>query len=235
MLTKLSCVVLTFNRWKELLPACLDAIDDSGASLLDRKIVIDNGAQDPVKVPAGWEVLRVEENSGNIFGQNFALGLAGPLGRVLFVSDDVRLLPGCLQQLVETEHPYAMPTILSEDETIQSAGGDIRWPLYGVNRRRWSGYRVDYIPSICYVMDRGVIKENFDTTLPGAYEDVDMGIRVRKRGVEPVCLPWAEATHLGNATLQYSRKDRWRFRQGRRMLMRKHGSPAVVALSYVAP
>ena len=60
----------------------------------------------------------------------------------------------------------------------------------------------------------------FDGQYPMKYEDVDMGLRLVLHNL--FLNPLAKVIHLGNATLQYTQKDRWRFHQGRLRLLKKH-------------
>mgnify|MGYP001563279466 FL=1 len=60
----------------------------------------------------------------------------------------------------------------------------------------------------------------FDARLPGAYEDVEMGLTLGIKRLR--VLQSAEAIHLGNATLRYGWKDKWRFWKARQMVKKAH-------------
>ncbi len=259
MPTSLTVAVLTYNRWQELLPKCLNSITAQQFQgtheepLLVEYLVVDNHADIPVEATHPWRVIRLPRNVGNIGGQN-ACFKAATGDRVLFVSDDVRLAPDCIRQMLGWRNSQVGPTILNPDGTIQAIGGLIRWPGYGINCRRPRPLRgaalpnqrevnCDYVPSIVYLMDKALWEKvgRFDEEFPMAYEDVDMGLRLTRRGNKPLC-GIGEAYHQANSTLQYTFNDRWRFHVGRIRLLNKHYRSldrvlrllAVNSLDYVA-
>ena len=105
--------------------------------------------------------------------------------------------------------------------------------LYGINRTTRGP--IDYIPSICYLMPRELWahEAGFDPKYPGAYEDVDMGVRLGRSRLQVD--PHAWVTHRSNSTLQYTPADRWRFKKGRIRLAHKHYGSAMQALAHIAP
>ena len=223
----LSIVLLTYNR-PDLLPEAIASIDSQHISVPFEKVLVMNGSPFNPPIAPDWKIHRIPKNIGNIGGQNEAIDYAW-YDWVLFVSDDVRLIGNsCVDTLLAHRSGYAqvMPTILNADSSIQSVGADFVWPGLGINRRRWRGKETDYIPSICYLLRKNCWRdaEGFDTDLPMAGEDVDMGLKLRNiYGWD--CLGVVEtayATHLANSTLQYSRDSRWRFRQAREMVVRKN-------------
>ena len=235
----LSIVLLTYNR-PDLLPDAIASIDSQIISVPFEKVLVLNGAEfNPLILP-DWKIHRIPKNVGNIGGQNEAIDQAW-YDWVLFVSDDVRLIgKHCVDTLMASRSGYAqvMPTILNADSSIQSAGANYMWPGLGINRRRWKGGKTDYIPSICYLIRKNCWEEvgGFDTTLPMAGEDVNMGLRLRGLYGDS-CLGVVEtayATHLANSTLRYDRKSRWRFQQAREMAVRKNYSGVNRALRLAA-
>ena len=223
----LSIVLLTYNRL-DLLADAIEAIDRQVISVPFEKILVMNGSPFNPPIAPDWKIHRIPKNIGNIGGQNKAIDYAW-YDWVLFVSDDVRLIGNaCVDTLLAHRKGYAqvMPTILNADSSIQSAGADFVWPGLGINRRRWRGEATDYIPSICYLLRKNCWRdaEGFDTDLPMAGEDVDMGLKLRNIYGDS-CLGVVEtayAMHLGNSTLRYAKKDAWRFRQARKRVVRKN-------------
>ena len=214
----LSVAVLTYNKWPELLPDCLESIIPQLREG-DELLVVDNGSDKPVPPSSQYRLVRLPVNRGNVGGQNACLD-AAKFRLILFVSDDVRLWKGCLKELVDfyEKRPYirVQPVIRNLDGTIQNAGMDYRWPGYGISRMKFKSTTTPIIASICYLTGSD---RKFDESLPMAYEDVDMSLR--SKGLCGVC-PNAHATHLGNATLSYTKKDRWRFHQARLQVIDKH-------------
>lgn len=216
----LSIVILHYNR-TDLTDRCLQSVRTQEPPIPHEVLVLDNGSDEHYTTYHAT-VHRLAFNVGNITGQNMCFDLA-KYPWVLFVSNDVRLRPGCVARLWEARiDGQLMPMILDPDGTIQSVGGRWEWPGYGINQRWTTFLGPDYVPSICYLMPKAVWQEvrGFDDTLPMAYEDVDFGLRL---GAERLAVSEeARATHLGNATLRYGPADRWRFHQARCQVIRKH-------------
>ena len=213
----LTIAVLTFRNWKHLLPDCLASIqppEGVGTELL----VVDNCAPIPVEVDPPWHVIRTEKNIGGIAGQNYCFRMA-KYDWVLFVSDDVRFKQEAISELwyQRTVDKQVSPVIFWPNQETQALGGRIDFGCVGKNNLRQD--RIDYIPSITYLMHKTLwIKAGcFDESLPGAYEDVDMGLKLGKDRLR-VCID-SEAIHLGNATLKYTFRDKWRFLSARTRIL----------------
>ena len=212
----LSIVVLHYNN-ESLTRECLGyLLNQNLEGILHEVVVIDNGSEKPLGAFRDARVVRLEENIGNIGGQNKCFEYANG-DWVLFVSNDVEYFDtNAIRWL--WKHKFSgqlMPLILDPAPTwkIQSSGGDYVWPGYGINRTSASSFMLcDYCPSITYLMPKRLWEKvgGFDATLPMAYEDVDMGFKVECR-----CTDEAKVVHLGSATLKYTKKDRWRFHEGR--------------------
>lgn len=234
----LTIAVLTYNNHQQLLPECLSSIDNQlpmrehtkkQKEIKVNKMIIDNCADVPVKKIDGWKLIRLQKNVGNIGGQNRAFELALD-DYVLFVSDDVRLTYGSLRQLWDSRNDSTQiaPIIINKNGTIQSGDTKIVWPFYGLSTRKATDRHmfVPYIPSICYLMTKRAWSQvcGFDESLPMAYEDVDFGLKQMFLNNRGRIITYATAIHLGNATLKYTKKDRWRFHQARLQVIRKHFS-----------
>lgn len=214
---KLSVVVLTFDRWKELLPDCITSIDSQKLPEGTEKLIVDNGTYDWVEPIEGWYVRHLRRNVGGIQGQNMCFALAEGT-HVLFVSDDVRFEECAIEKLLAYAHydGQVAPVILWPDRSVQAIGGRVEGGK-GINNTSWPK-RVDYIPSITYLMSKEIWADvgGFDARLPGAYEDVEMG---KVLGPNRLYIHHkAFAIHLGNATLRYGWRDKWRFWKARRMM-----------------
>lgn len=227
---KLTIAVLHYNN-KELTEACIESImaqDLNDLTLPIELIVIDNGSTEPYESP-GIKVIRLPRNVGNVAGQNACFDHAeGDL--VLFVSNDVRLQADCIKNMLifesEREHPWGQiqPVILNADLTEQNAGMDYHWPGYGIGRTEHTFLFTPIVPSITYLMKKSewAHRGGFDERLPMAYEDVDFGLRGARSRIPNFVVPDASAIHLANATLRYTKKDRWRFHQARKIVVLKH-------------
>lgn len=225
----LTIAVLTYNGSK-LLGDCLASIDAQDLPDGTEKLIIDNGStpeefQTALEMSSGWRLLHLPKNISNVGGQNACFDHAeGDL--VLFVSNDVRFEKGCLGPFLDhadnrKDWGQIMPAILKPNGEIDSWGMEYRWPGYGMPRIL---DETPIVPSICYLMQKKVWAQvgGFDERFPMAYEDVDMGLRLRKAGYRNYVDSYTRVTHLGNATLCYTPKDRWRFHIARRMVIDKH-------------
>jgi len=232
---------------RELTDECLFWIDRQTLPFAKgelRKVVIDNGSPSHYSTERDWEIIRLEKNRGNIGGQNTCFQYSND-GWVLFVANDVNIrndgsiLSLYSKALRNAEYcgqvqPSLVKPGLSVPENVgrvifklnkykDNSGLKIRWPGFGISYHGKMPF-VDAVTSTCYIMRKKVWQEigGFDESLPGAYEDVDMGIRLRKKGYRLYFDPNNWVDHLGNATLRYTKKDRWRFHEARKQVIRKH-------------
>lgn len=202
----LSIVVLTYNG-DHLLPDCLASIEAQEIPVSHEKLILDNGSATPAPWRKGWITRRLAPNVGHIQGQNECFHYA--MGEwVLFVSNDVRLEPNCIQELIILTEKYQlsqmMPTILWPNGETQSTGLCNIWPGYWGNRTsEW--LKVSAIPSIIYLMKKSAWQQvgGFDTGLVRSHEDADMGMQLRRAHHKVGHLIPARAIHLANQTLKH--------------------------------
>lgn len=233
----ITATVLTYNH-EYLLKDCLESVN--GQTGLSEKIVVDNGSDIPLgeHLCPGWKVRRTPSNWGNIGGQNLCFHFVSDEW-VLFIANDVRLMPDCVEQLIKLATLLRLagvrvgqiqPVLYRQDGRIDQAGMDWRWPGYGISR--WWSFlkplyteRVEIVPSTCYLMKRDVWYEvgMFDESLGTSHEDVDMGIRLKKAGYHNYVCADAQATHLVNQTLKHTiQNPSHQFQVSRMMVLRKH-------------
>lgn len=225
----LTIAVLHYNN-EELTKACLESIMQQRNIGEVELLLVDNGSAKLFPDLHMWKVVRLPKNVGNIAGQNACFDHAmGDL--VLFVSNDVRFEAGCITSMLRfakgEKNPWGQiqPRILNEDLTEQNCGMDYRWPGYGISRTKMEWIKTPIVASITYLMSKfeWAKRGGFDERFPMAYEDVDFALTGQDMGRGPnLIAPDAYAVHLGNATLQYTLKDKWRFREARRLVIRKH-------------
>lgn len=213
----LSITVLHFQNNK-LTNECCDSIDMQELPMEHEKVVVDNGSSSPFPRRKGWKVVRLKKNVGHIQGQNECFKAAN-YNFVLFVSNDVRLLQGCVTSLYywHLHLGQVMPYIANEN----SKGLKYVWPGYAftTKRNKW------ICPSIVYMMEKSTWHAvgGFDPYLGNSQEDVDMGLRLKKCGIRSKCVKDAVAIHLGNQTLKHTLKDHsLEFYKSRQRLIRKH-------------
>lgn len=126
---QLSIVVLSWNT-KDLLEACLYALEAAAGEVSQQVIVVDNasadGSADMVAERFGWaELVRNDTNEGYAIGNN--IGAARATGRYLMtLNSDTEVRPGALSKLVdflEEEPGYGAcgPRLDNPDGSVQRA------------------------------------------------------------------------------------------------------------------
>jgi len=225
----LSIVVLTYNG-EELLPDCLASIDAQEIPCSYEKIVVDNGsdAHRSFTVPNNWRVHYLPENIGHIAGQNKCFEVANGEW-VLFVANDVRMLNDtkCIEGMwrFRSHLGITQPMLFTPDlEEIDNLGLHWEWPGYALSRknRRLS---INSVTSTCYLMKKELWQRcgGFDEQLKTSHEDIELGLRLAKTRVFPLCTSEANAIHLGNATLRHQPShNRAAFHADRLYVVRKH-------------
>lgn len=229
---ELSICVLHYNNW-ELTKACLESIDRQEIPCSNEKIVVDNGStpgwpsDQCLKRFKTWTIFRVEENRGNIGGQNLCFQMAS--GRlVLFVANDVLLLPKCIHRLVNRHVNgfILQPRLFTADRQIDNFGLVWRWPGYGMAYRgKYEFLERDAFTSTCYLMEKSTweIAGEFDETLTSSHEDIDFSLRATRMGFKLCCPDNALAIHLGNQTLKHTiANPRKTFHEARVKVVTKH-------------
>ncbi len=160
----------------------------------------------------GIQVVKNEQNLGFVKSCNKGAALAQ--GKyTLFLNNDVNVLPGWLDSLVQTfqTHPQAGlvgSKLLYPDGTLQEAGGIIWRDGSGCNYGRnddpsKSEYRflreTDYCSGACIILPTDLLREvgNFDTRYsPAYYEDTDLAFKVRAAGRRIYYQPASEIIHF---------------------------------------
>lgn len=225
----LNIVILSYNGGPRL-RKCVESVVRQGYEVT----VLDNGSDPPViKDELIKDVVRLPQNVGHIEGQNAVMRMSKGEW-ILFISDDVAMWGKSISNLVDTANnlmgwgirwAQIMPKIIQPSGKIDTYGLLWRWPGYGMSIKSKESFRVPIVPSICYVMNKQAWEDvgGFDPSLLHSHEDVDFGLATRKKGYKNYLCKKACVTHIGNATLQYSRSDSWeKFHIPRMKVLRKH-------------
>jgi len=249
----IAVVIATFNRHTELRDALLDAVqqlpassellvvDQSEATAKEQNRALVHGLEDP-------RVRLIEREPGLPAARN--AGVANTSASiVLFLDDDVRLSPGCLQaHLAE----YTDPTVggVVGAITERSAHPNARRT---VNRVGWSGrvhvnlshgppMEIHTLKGCNMSLRRSAIEQagGFDPGYIGTafLEDADISVRVRACGWRLRFAPSAHLRHLsarrgGVRVADALRTEAWRFHNTGRFIRRhRHvmSWPAVAAV-----
>jgi len=209
-----SIVIPVFNNAR-LTIECLLSIVEGGSDLPFEVIVVDNGSTDATKellaaVP-NLGRLRNEENTG--FGPACNKGADAARGRYLvFLNNDAQVkagwLPALLKPFSEFEHVGAVgPKVLFPDGRLQDAGSavnaDCTTSLIGLfddpDLPRFNYSReVEYVSGVCLMIEAERFRKlgGFDDDFaPAYYEDVDLCLRLRQKGLRIVYQPSATVVH----------------------------------------
>ena len=237
---RVSIVIPTLGS--ALIGKCLESLRQNiGASIAHEIVIVANGpsafplANAAMTASAAVRVVHAAANLGFAAGCN--RGAAESSGEFLvFVNDDVEVLPGWLEALVDTadRHPDAGAIgslMLAADGTIQEAGS-IVWrdgSTMGVGRGGSVGTspygflrRVDYC-SACSLLVRRRQWEALggfdDGYFPAYYEDVDLCFALAQAGFHTLVDPRSRAIHHESSSSTAPRKyflalrNRERFRR----------------------
>lgn len=210
-----SLVVPTFNKLEYTL-GCLAAVATSGDRLPFEVIVVDDASGDGTAsvVPGipGVTYVRNEQNLGFIGSCNRGASLAR--GRFLvFLNNDTAVQPGWLDALVRTFDEFPATglvgaKLLYPNGQLQEAGGviyaDARAGNYGrydapMDPRFTSVREVDYCSGAALAIPADLFRElgGFDEHYrPAYYEDADLAMRIRQRGLRALYQPASLVVHF---------------------------------------
>lgn len=214
-----SIVIPVFNN-ANLTYGCLESIADRTPAGLYEVLVVDNASTDETgNVLGAFEGVRVIRNQVNrgfvrACNQGFE---AATGGFVLFLNNDIVVLDGWCERLLETLTRDASigavgAQLIYPDDRLQEAGGII-WSdgtgwNYGRgddrNKPEYNFVRdVDYCSAACLLVRRSLLAAlgGFDTRFaPAYYEDTDLCFELRRLGYRVVYQPSAKVVHFEGAT-----------------------------------
>ncbi|WP_374604884.1 glycosyltransferase [Arenimonas sp.] len=214
-----SVIVPVYNQLSMTL-ACLRALADAGDRSAFEVIVVDDGSSDatPQLLPTvpGLVFHRNRENLGFIGACN--AGAAKARGEFLvFLNNDTTVQPGWLDALLATfeSHPdtgLAGSKLVYPDGRLQEAGGIVFADGSGWNYGRFedpSHPRFNFVREVDYCSGAAIAirRELFDSLqgfdplyAPAYYEDTDLAMRVRQRGLKVRYQPASVVVHHEGAT-----------------------------------
>lgn len=214
-----SVIVPVYNQLALTL-ACLRALADCGDATPFEVIVVDDGSSDetPARLPSipGLRFHRNPANLGFIGACNAGAALAR--GEFLvFLNNDTTVQPGWLDALLSTfrTHPdtgLAGSKLVYPDGRLQEAGGIVFADGSGWNYGRFDDpahprynfvREVDYCSGAAIALPAALFGElgGFDPHYaPAYYEDTDLAMRVRARGLKVRYQPASVVVHHEGAT-----------------------------------
>jgi len=223
----LDICILTYKR-QDLLLKCLDSVQRELEQVVDAVTVtvLDNGSEPTMKIAHDLQFARkrLSPNRGFPIGANAAIN-SGNSPLVLFLSDDIELIPGAIGSLLRTmDNPQiglcGMKLLFPPDSTdparpagkVQHVGhavsirGHILHPLVGWsddNPKTTVSGEVFSVTGAAFMARRqvGKLVGWFDEVYsPGTYEDVDLALKIRRQGYKIWLDANAKAWHHVSAT-----------------------------------
>ncbi|MGY0558089.1 MULTISPECIES: glycosyltransferase [unclassified Lysobacter] len=214
-----SIVIPVYNQFPHTL-GCLRALAAHPPGLPVEIIVIDDGSTDETAAALaqvdGLRYFRRVDNGGFVAACND--GLAKARGEfVVFLNNDTVPQPGWLDALLATfdQHPgtgLVGAQLLYPDGRLQEAGGIVRKDGSADKLGRLESAdhcafnyvrRVDYCSGAAIALPRALLESlgGFDTRYaPAFYEDTDLGMQVRARGLQVLYQPASRVVHTEGAT-----------------------------------
>lgn len=210
-----SIIISTYGQVKFTL-LCLQSIMESNPEVELEVIVIDDaypGPEDltPLRDVKNITFIRNKKNLGFVLSNNNAVPLAR--GKYLhFLNNDTEVLPGAIDHLVQTLQTHediglVGSKLIFSDGSLQEAGGIIWRDGSGWNFGRGGdpsrpefnySREVDY----CSVASIAISKDLFQSLglfnpiyAPAYYEDTDLAMRVRKKGLRVLYVPDSVVIH----------------------------------------
>ncbi len=238
---QLSVVIPTHDR-RETLARCLRALQEQdGARGSFEIVVVDDGSADDTadfladaaaQEPHRLRFLR-QANGGPAVARNAGVAFArAPI--VLLLDDDILARPGLLREHLEwhREHPDSRMALLGHvawsDEVEVSPFMrfiDSNGMQFGYGQIR-DGDRVDFRYSYACNLSlkrEVLLRQPFDTRFPwAAYEDIELGYRLEREGLELYYDQRAAASHYRTVTLEQFLRRTERAGASLRLLHRIH-------------
>ncbi len=198
-------------------------------------------------------ILRLPENRGAGAARNAGL-MAAVSDRILFIDNDVELLPGCAEALMaaldaDPEAAAAQATVLYADrpEIIQYDGAGAHYLglliLENADRplaeRRGGVRRTNSLITCCFMVDRRRIGDaRFDENMLIYFDDHDFALALRRRGRALLAVPDARVLHgEGTAGMsirrlgRYSEQRVFQLLRNRWLLLCKHHAARTLGIT----
>jgi GT2 family glycosyltransferase len=213
-------VIIVNHNGAEILPRCLDAV--MAQTIREYEVIIvDNASSDGSAdmIADRWpavKIIRSETNNGFAVGNN--IGAQQASGKWLaLLNNDAFPQPDWMEKLLEASHNYpdfaffASQLIQANQHNLIDATGDI-YHASGLSWHRDRNQPIDMVHreageifSACAaaaLYDRAAFLAigGFDETYFSHHEDVDLGFRLRLRGLRGMYVPEAVVHHIGSAT-----------------------------------
>jgi GT2 family glycosyltransferase len=195
----LSIIIPTYNR-NQKIGECLEALGHNDAEI----IVVDDGSTTPVEVPSAVRRLRHDSNRGRAAALNKGLRAASH-DVVLIMDDDIYASPDMIVRMVDEFVVWNNPKLALVGRVVWDPEvrltPTMRWmeefgPFRDIAANR-SGL-LSNLTTVNTILWRPFVLEHggFDEKFPhSGLEDVELGLRLRKQGLETRLLASAVGYH----------------------------------------
>lgn len=244
---RISAVILNYGRVGETL-ACVASLERDAPHV--RAIVVDNGSPEEDRkelvagLPGDVTLLESDQNLGYAGGNNLGMRLAmrQDAEAILVLNNDVEVLPGCVQDLVDSldSHPRwgvagPLSLLASDPNTVDFFRAGIDLPHIALTADGRDGpvsaipvgeHETDYVTGSAMLIRRIALEQVgfFDERFFLVWEDVDLCVRMTKAGWGCGVNTQARVLHARSATFgsDGSPLHRYFFARNSFLIVRKH-------------
>lgn len=251
---ELSIILVNFND-RAHLARCLSSLEKNAGVLDIEAILVDNnsedGSQELVRASFPWvRFIQNEENLGYANANN--IGIKASHGEfILFLNTDTAVPPETLPSLLaemraKPELGAIGPALVHENKSFQvSFGGRRNFfseilqkvilnPYYEQALKYSSEAKeVVWVSGACFFARRSAVEDAgfFDENFFLYFEDIDLCVRMRKKGWKVVFFPGVRVIHTGGAATSGRKfQTRLEYRRSQLYFYRKHSSRLSVLL-----
>ncbi len=238
-----SVIIVTYNSEKFIQETILRVLKQTYNDI--EIIVVDNNSKDhTLKYIKGIKNIKVIENKKNVgFAKANLQGFLISKGEyILTLNHDAFLNSSYIQKIVE---------VMSKDVTIGSAQGiyykdskktkidsegiylNFGYSANDIKKKYFGIKKVFACCAAAAIYSRSAIDDVgfFDTTFRSYYEDVDLGLRLRKEGYDNLLISSAECVHLRGSesnlrNLKYSLRNKYK-------LLKKHNMKKEIKIAKI--
>ncbi|MFW6123727.1 MAG: glycosyltransferase family 2 protein [Acidobacteriota bacterium] len=244
----LSVILVNYNG-KEYIEKCLDSIKENISGIRSEIIVVDNHSTDGsagVLERNHPDILFLRNHKNVGFSKANNQGLKASSGEyVLLINPDTLVCSNAIKKLLaEIQNNPDIggvgPALLSGQDNFQiSFGGKVNFFSEAVKKtflnrlfksqlkKNPKKRNVKWLSAACFMSSRDILKKAgmFDERFFLYFEDIDLCMRIRKRGWRLVYLPKARIFHTGGASTNKKKlKSRFHYRKSQLYFYRKHSS-----------
>lgn len=243
-----SVIVPTVAGWRGLLGQTFPGLQEAAARVEGEVVVVLDTPTLESSPRAPFDAVVVSTGGGRGYAGACNEGLRHARGStLLFVNDDVFVEPDLLLRLEELwlSEPGAgavIPDVWSQRLRRSEAGCFVssRLGILDTRQEPLAGRtRVDYPCGASVAMQKSVLERIGgweELYAPGYWEDVDLGLTLRKTGLDVVAAPGLKVRHVHGTSFDALGHDRLRtlFERNRALCSLKHAAPRLLPVTALA-